>query len=409
VPVAGLGQASETAGLLCVCAAGFAFSVSYTNHAPVVPALIAQFHFNQAMAGLLTTGIFLTHAAMQIPAGHLADRLGSPRVLAGALAVVGLANLGIGFASAYAHLLWWKIFAGLGTGACFLSGARYITGLFTGPRMHLAQGLYGGSVLLGSGFVIFAVPQFLAAFGWRSAFFATACLALAALAAWMLAAPRPLAPPRASGSFAGLLTDPQLWLLGLVQMASFGLVIVAGSWIAALLRNSLGASPARAGLVGSLVLLLGIVTRPLGGVLVPRLGLPGTLRAGLLMSTAGCLLLGAPTPSWQAALPAILLLGTGCGLPYAGLFNRAAAFYPGRAGAAMGLVNMLGIVMILAGAPLVGHLADWTGSFRSGFLALGAFAALAFVATWGIGPLPAPPEVPAAAARRADRLPESLP
>jgi len=282
-PVTGPGQASETAGLLCVCAAGFAFSVSYTNHAPVVPALIAEFHFSQAMAGLLTTGIFLTHAAMQIPAGHVADRLGSTRVLAAALAIVGLANLGIGFASAYTHLLWWKIFAGLGTGACFVSGARYITGLFTGPRMHLAQGLYGGSVLLGSGFVIFAVPQFLAAFGWRGTFFATACLALAVLAAWMLAAPRPPAPPRASGSFAGMLTDPQLWMLGLVQMASFGLAIVAGSWIASLLRNSLGASPARAGLAGSLVLLLGIVTRPLGGVLAPRFGVPATLRAGLLV------------------------------------------------------------------------------------------------------------------------------
>jgi nitrate/nitrite transporter NarK len=401
-PVTGPGQASETAGLLCVCAAGFAFSVSYTNHAPVVPALIAEFHFSQAMAGLLTTGIFLTHAAMQIPAGHVADRLGSTRVLAAALAIVGLANLGIGFASAYTHLLWWKIFAGLGTGACFVSGARYITGLFTGPRMHLAQGLYGGSVLLGSGFVIFAVPQFLAAFGWRGTFFATACLALAVLAAWMLAAPRPPAPPRASGSFAGMLTDPQLWMLGLVQMASFGLAIVAGSWIAALLRNSLGASPARAGLAGSLVLLLGIVTRPLGGVLAPRFGVPATLRAGLLGCIAGCFLLGAGTPSWQTALPAIVLLGAGCGLPYAGLFNRAAACYPGRAGAAMGLVNMLGVGMILAGAPLVGHLADWTGSFRSGFLALGVFAALALAATWGIG-------AQAAAPRRADHPPETLP
>jgi nitrate/nitrite transporter NarK len=204
----------------------------------------------------------------------------------------------------------------------------------------------------------------------------------------MLAVPRPSVPRRAPGSFAGMLANPQLWLLGLIQMASFGLVIVAGSWIAALLRNSLGASPARAGLAGSLVLLLGIVMRPLGGVLVPRLGVPALLRVSLLMSAAGCLLLGAGTPSWQVALPAILLVGTGCGLPYAGLFNRAAAFYPDRAGAAMGLVNMLGIVMILGGAPLVGHLADWTGSFRSGFLALGAFAALACVATWGIAPLP---------------------
>ena len=39
----------------------------------------------------------------------------------------------------------------------------------------------------------------------------------------------------------------------------------------------------------------------------------------------------------------------------------------------LGLVNMLGIVMILAGAPAVGHLADWTGNFQSSFVALGAF------------------------------------
>ena len=38
---------------------------------------------------------------------------------------------------------------------------------------------------------------------------------------------------------------------------------------------------------------------------------------------------------------------------------------------------MIGIVMILAGAPATGWLADATGSFRSSFLALGAFTFLA--------------------------------
>jgi MFS family permease len=43
----------------------------------------------------------------------------------------------------------------------------------------------------------------------------------------------------------------------------------------------------------------------------------------------------------------------------------------------MGFVNMIGIVMILAGAPVIGWLADATGSFRSSFLALGAFSVVA--------------------------------
>jgi cyanate permease len=40
----------------------------------------------------------------------------------------------------------------------------------------------------------------------------------------------------------------------------------------------------------------------------------------------------------------------------------------------MGLVNMLGIIMILGGAPLVGHLKDLTGSFKASFAALAGFA-----------------------------------
>lgn len=42
----------------------------------------------------------------------------------------------------------------------------------------------------------------------------------------------------------------------------------------------------------------------------------------------------------------------------------------------MGLVNMLGIIMILCGAPLVGHLADLTGTFKASFVALGGFSLL---------------------------------
>jgi MFS family permease len=45
-------------------------------------------------------------------------------------------------------------------------------------------------------------------------------------------------------------------------------------------------------------------------------------------------------------------------------------------------VNTLGIIMILVGAPLAGHLADWTGNFRSSFLALGTFSLIACAAAF---------------------------
>lgn len=348
----------------------------------MVPALQAEFGFNQASAGLLTTGIFLTHALMQVPGGRLADRLGAARVLAAALTWVSVGNFAIAFAGAYWQLLLWKVFVGIGTGTCFTAGARYIVSMFAGRAVHVAQGFYGGSVVLGSGFVIFAVPQLLGAFGWRGAFLSSTLVAVAVLVWWAIAAPRPEHIVRPAGKFGEMVRIPELWLLGVVQMASFGLVIVVGAWITMLLKADFQMPIKPAGLMGSLVLLLGIGSRPAGGWLLQRMRMTTLVRGALLMNAVACAAL-----AWGQSLAltfiAILALGAGCGLPYAGVFNRAAALVPSRAGAAMGLVNMIGILMILVGAPTVGYLADWTGEFRSSFLALGGFSLLAVAATFG--------------------------
>jgi nitrate/nitrite transporter NarK len=248
----------------------------------------------------------------------------------------------------------------------------------------VAQGYYGGSILLGSGFVIFAVPRFSAAFGWRGGFLVTAAAAAAAWLFWVVAAPAAPGQKHPPGSFRGMIANPQLWLLGLIQMASFGLVLVVSAWITTYLRLALKLEPVRAGMLGSIALMHGIVMRPLGGASVRRLGVRPLLRLGLVLTAAGCFLLGSAGTSEVTTALAIVLIGTGCGLPYAALFTRAAALYPGRAGAAMGLVNMLGILMILSAPPLIGRLVDWSGSFQSSFLALGVFSVLALASTFGI-------------------------
>ena len=370
--------------LACACVVGFAFSANYTNHAPLVPALTGIFGFSLALAGLLTTGIFLTHAAMQVPGGHLADRWGPRPVVTAALALVCVGNVAIAGSTAYWQLLFWKVFVGFGTGACFVAGARFVAGSFSGRWLNFAQGLYGGSVLLGSGFVIFGVSRVASAYDWRTAFLSTAGVAVVGWIVWVTLAPAPAFHARRGASFRGLMSDFQLWMLGVVQMASFGLIIVISTWITTFLRRDWALSPSRAGLLGSVALLLGIVMRPLGGVMVHHLGVRRLLQLSLGLNIVGCLLLAFANGSLGRVIAAVVVLGVGSGLPYAALFVRAAALYPERAGAAMGLVNMLGIIMILAAPPLVGTLADWTGSFQSSFLYLGAFCLVAVASTFGI-------------------------
>ena len=354
----------------------FAYSANYTNHAPLAPALMREFGFNQALAGLLTTGIFATHASMQIPGGHLVDRLGAKRVLLWALAWVALGNVGMSLATAYWQLLLCKIFTGVGTGVCFVGGARYVHSAAAGPGLSLSQGLFGGSVQLGSGFVILAVPRLYVLAGWRATFLVSAGMAVMALMLWVAAAPDLPPSAAARGRFREMLLAPQLWLLGLVQMATFGLSLVVGSWVVVILTKVLNVPATQAGLVGSLVLLAGIVSRPLGGVLRRYLRIRALFASSLLLIALGCSVFVSASISFGFALTAVLLIGTGCGLPYAAMFSRAGALFPGRAGAAMGLVNMVGILMILGGAPLVGHLADLFGTFRISFVALGGFSLL---------------------------------
>src|SRR5580692_44699 len=314
-----LSASAQVIATICGCIVAFAYSANYTNHAPLAPALMRQFGFNNALAGFLTTGIFLTHAGMQIPGGYLVDRFGSRRMLLIALLWVAAGNFLMAAAGAYWQLLCCKIFTGMGTGVCFVGGARYIHEGCRGPRLNVAQGFFGGSIQMGAGFVIFAVPLLYRLFGWRPTFLVCAGMVLVAAVIWIVWAPAVEFPPAPPSKFHKMLLAPQLWYLGLMQMATFGISLVVGSWVVVLLIKGMHIPATKAGMVGALVLLLGIV------------------------------------------------------LPYAAMFSRAGALFPGRAAAAMGFVNMLGIIMIVGGAPLVGHLADLTGSFKTSFSLLAGF------------------------------------
>jgi hypothetical protein len=77
------------------------------------------------------------------------------------------------------------------------------------------------------------------------------------------------------------------------------------------------------------------------------------VQGSLLLNAAACAAL-AWGPSMAVTLGRDCGAGSGLRIAVCGCFNRAAALVPGGAGAAMGLVNMVGIVMILVGAPAVG-------------------------------------------------------
>lgn len=313
--------------------------------------------------GLLTTALFVTHLAAQLPAGLASDRVGAHRVALVACAAAAAGNALLLVDDTLWLGLLGRLVVGLGSGAGFVAGLDLVRAGGGGP---LLQGVYGAATMAGGGLAIAVVPALTDATSWRAPYASALVLALAA-------ALGPLAVrglPRVGRSDRGVLGDPRLLPLGVLQAATFGLAVVAGNWVVPLLERG-GAGSSEAGLLGGLVLLAGIVTRPLGGVLALRAtGHTRELLGGSLLAVAGgAALLAVRGPLWLSAAGA-LLLGLAAGIPFAAIFEIAQRLRPDAPGAAIALVNGCAVLTILVGTPLAGLAFELPGDGAVAFAAI---------------------------------------
>ena len=359
---------------------GLAVGWSIGDVGAVADTLSHAYGVRLGLIGLLTTSLFLIQTVTQIPAGRAIDRLGARTVGIAAVSLIALGNLVALGAKSFWLALAARALMGLGTGSGFISGtdfARVETGwagqspaqrsrrggrLRRRPDSALRQGIYGGSSVGGAGLAIAIVPQLS---GWRAPYWSSLVVCSVVLAV-LVAAPRPELvrhPVRLA-----VLGDRRLYPLAVLHTCSFGLSIVAGAWITALLtRHGLGHRTAA--VVGALVLLLGGLTRPLGGAL-GRFALPAAW-VSLGLGAAGCALLAAPVPAALLAAGAVVT-GLAAGLPFAPAIGTAQRLRPDAPAAAVGVVNGFANLAILVTTPLIGLTFSLPGDGRIGFAALAA-------------------------------------
>lgn len=358
----------------------------------------ADLGIGAAEAGAIATAFFIGGASTMLFGGLIADRIGTkPAVTAGFLLVV-VSNLGIGLASpTYEALLAWRVLGGLGGGFSFAAGAAYTRSIFDDRGRHFAQGLYGAAFLLGSSLVLVTIPWLAGPDGdWRTAFTISAGLVAASWLAWALLAPIEPTPIRQGGAGAAFLRavrERNTILLALCHMCGFGMAMVVGTWVTLYLVDTFGLAVATAGVLGSIGLVLGIVGRVSGGGILEAGVAPIRLiRGALLAAAAGLACLGFATylaapAGLVLAMAAIVATGLGVGLPYAAVFNGAAASVPDSPASAQAIVGVGGLLIAIVGPPLVGGLLDATGGFGAGFLVLAAVVVVVLGLTTLLRPL----------------------
>ena len=358
-----------------------AIGYTYAAHGPVLPLISAEFQLSDVQAGLISTALFLAASLTMLLFGDLADRYPTKGAVTFGMALTLAGNAATAVAPSYEALLLAKALGGVGAGFGFLAGIRYIQRRYGEGRPHFGQGLYGAGYPLGSAIGLWGMPSLALLWGWRGAFLGTSAVIAAVLAVWLAATG--VERMRRPGTMLDAVRCPNCWATTVQHAAGFGLVFAAATWVTTFLLREFSLPLEASGLLGSILLVLAVIARPIGGYILARqhVGAVAVMRGAQLLVLTGVALVALPGRPLPAALVGAAAMGIGGGLPYSAVFLTAAASPPRAPSAAQGLTALGGLTGTLIGAPAMGY-AIQTWGFSWAWLILGAISAAALGVTF---------------------------
>jgi MFS family permease len=369
-----------TGASLAVGAVGWNFSSISAIADPVGQA----YHVGLPTVGLMTAALVASHTLFNIPAGQGVDRFGPRRMIILGLLVVALTDAAMLITPSVGLVFVARFLMGIGTALGFVGAMDYVRAL--GDTSTLGEGLVGGISIGGAGVALAAVPPLAPALGWRTPYLTGLAVALIALCVLVALWDEAAGPTRrthvhdAGSAVRGFWLDARLYRLGAMHMASMGLSVVVGNWVVTLLVRYDGYSQRAAGAVGSLTLLLALVSRPAAAAFMRAR--PESTRsligASLILGAVGTGVL-ATAPDVLLAVPAAAAVGTASGIPFGQVMRAVAAARPEAPATAVGLINMLANLVALIATPLIGLSFSLPGGGRLGFAIIAALWALALL------------------------------
>jgi EmrB/QacA subfamily drug resistance transporter len=378
----------------------------------------------------------LTLAALVLPAGSLADRLGRRRVFAAGLVIFSVASLLCALAPDPTLLSLARALQGVGGAVLFAVSLALVAQEFlAGRERGTAMGLYGATIGMAVAIGPLVGGALTDGLGWRSIFYLNLPVGTAALAVTYLKLRESRDPNATRVDWAGVATfsgalfllvlalvrgnaegwgsrlivsllagsaillvafiaierrvrEPML-PLGLfkrpsftgVQLAAFavsGSLLAMFLYLTLYLQNYLGYSPLEAGLRYLPITLLAFLFGPIAGALLSRVPSRALLSAGLGMTGVGLLLMsGIETGSeWTTLLGGFLVAGAGVGLLNPVIADVAVSVVPKQhSGMAAGISDTFRQVGIAVGIAIWGAILVGRGADKVAELTAGTPAA----------------------------------
>jgi len=368
---------------------GLGWFFVYADRAVLSPLLHAfglQFHVGPDQLGLISSAFFLTYTAVQIPAGHLADRL-SPRTLLGAGYVgFGIFIAGTGAAWSYGALL------GLSALAGAFQGVYYPTQFAITARRIPEKALPVANAVITAGMGAgiaggYLVAALLAPGDWRIPVRILGLLTVA-VGIWLyLATPsRVERPGRAESSGVQRLATRRFAALLAINFCSLYPFFFLLAW----LPYDLGQTHALHGLWLGLAASLPTVVAIPATILWSRRASAGRLRRIRLLLAAALLALlamGLLSGIWPLMLGLVLYgLSGKLVLDPMVLSEVAQSLEGAQYGRAYGTLNFVGMLASVVAPALSGVLVQHFGSFSPAFVVAAFMLLVALVLSLALSP-----------------------
>ena len=368
----------------------------------LVPYLLAELQLSYALAGTLVSAYMLSIALAITPVGIVGDRLGGRRVLIAGTAAMIAGSFLFGIANSFPLAFFSRILTGLGATAAISMTGPVAAYWFSVRQFRVVHGVGTGIGKVGSVAAMWVVPPLILVVGWRLGFGAVSLagpIALAAAVLILASKPADVGLPPVD-AFAGparqqqegesrlglwqVLRRPSVAPLCFASFFYFAAYFGSINWLPSYLAEVLKLDKVGAGFQSGIVAWGTIVGYLLTGPAANRLGrcrplyTGGFLLAGVLITILA--LDVSSLPGWILP-PFFLLLGIACsGLLF--MTPMLAVLVPrGSLATASGLVFTTSYLGAVAMPPLMGMVADSTGSLAQGFWLTAACGFLGAVAS----------------------------
>ena len=366
---------------------GFAMYAPMLSVPPIMHIIREELLLSNAQTGLIFSIPLIMVAALAIPSGALADRIGIRRAAGIGIIVIIVGSLLRGTATSYMSLLAFSCLYGAGFGLIYPNLPKLVATWFPPRRIGLATGIYISGIIIGSALplaitlpVVFPITN-----TFQGVFFIWSIPAIVAAIVWWVVVREPTHVKVQSKQLGEesrpsyqIWTNRTLWLVAiLLFLGNFAFYTWVG-WAPELMMMK-GASPDLAALMASLILWAGLPIVFIVPWASDKIGLrkPFLWPSFIILALVTLSAIYVPL---SLGWPIMAVIGIIGGVQLTILLVLPAELVPAEGvGRASGMILSISYIAGFVAPWIAGHIMDTTGNLN---LALVILVALAAVATY---------------------------